>query len=299
MVYKLGVILLNYNTASDTLVAIKSIQQNTKLKYKVCVVDNSSNPDKRINKDDVNSSVVDVIYLDENRGYAYGNNIGAKYLLSKYSIENILIMNPDVIVLNNLTIDSLIRKLEQQNENVCGIQPLIWTPRLGNDPRLHTNIRRVMNYWDCCICSFHYLHYLFNNRFRKLVYEDLKPYNSDVFFEVPAGCFFIIKAKVFENVGFFDDRTFLYNEEFILGYKLKKAGYQFLFDVSQKIQHEQGVSTGENKTKITSFLYKCQRQSIDVYLKDYLGSNWIQIKFVNFLIILNYVGKFIKYNFHR
>ena len=55
-----------------------------------------------------------------------------------------------------------------------------------------------------------------------MVYYKERPYERLIDFEVPSGCFFIIKTDAFMKVGMFDERTFLYAEEIILGYKLKE-----------------------------------------------------------------------------
>lgn len=293
----LGIVLLNYNTPHDTLCAIDSLQKFTHITYKICVVDNSSDDKKRVPKDKVDSNIVDVLYLNENKGYADGNNKGVDYLISKYTLPFVLIMNPDVQIIKDYTLDSLLRKLSVQDDTVCGIQPLVWTPRFGSEPALQCNIRTVKNYFDCCISCFHPFQYIFKKRFRRMVYEDLKPYKKDVVFEVPSGCFFIIKTTVVKEIGgLFDSNTFLYNEEFILGYKIKEKGYHFLFDVSQIVQHEQGGSTGQNKVMISPLYKKHHKQSLGVYLKDYLKVGKISISFINFLIDLNYWGKYLKYN---
>lgn len=293
----IGIILLNYNTAVDVKNAIVSIKKYTHISYRICVVDNCSRNDERDKLKSFNSHVADFIFLDENKGYGNGNNEGVRYLQEKYAPKYILIMNPDVTIIEDNTIDDLIYKLEcNRGKNICGIQPLVWTPRLGIEANKQINIRSLMSYWDCCISSFHVLGAMFKKRSSKLVYRSEMPYTKDMKYEVPSGCFFIVDSELFKKIDYFDSKTFLYNEEMILGYKFNKLGYKFLLSVDHIVQHEQGVSTGEGRNKVSAFVKKCQKQSLCIYVKDYLNVGLLKVIFVGLLIELNYLGKYFKYN---
>ena len=62
------------------------------------------------------------------------------------------------------------------------------------------------------------------------------PYYNNITFEVPSGAFFLINTDIFKMVGLFDEGTFLYGEENILGYKIKEIEKKFkeLVDGIQK-----------------------------------------------------------------
>lgn len=293
-----GIVILNHNTADDVYTAIKAISENTFVSFKICVVDNSTNRDKSVSKAKL-SQDVDLIELKENCGYAHDNNVGIKHLVTAYAPSYILVMNPDVTIVNRNTIDNLVSKLESSDVNICGIQPLVWTPRYGDSPRNQINIRSCMSYIDCCISSFHPLKSIFRHRYDDMIFRRQMPYNTDLEFNVPSGCFFITKTDIFKRVGFFDDRTFLYNEEVILGHKMKSLGCRYLLDVNNYVVHEQGVSTGAKTVKVSRFLTKCQKESLIVYMKNYLKCNVLQIMFVSLLIELNYVGRLVKYNIFK
>lgn len=293
----IGVVLLNYNTTDDVKSAIASIEKYTHIPYRICVVDNNSRKDERDKLKSFNAQATNFIFLDENKGYGNGNNQGVRYLQEKYSPQYLLIMNPDVSIIADNTIDELIYKLDSNKGNsICGIQPLVWTPRLGIEANKQINIRSLMTYWDCCISSFHVLGAIFKKRSSKLVYRSEMPYTKDIKYEVPSGCFFIVDSELFKKIDYFDSKTFLYNEEMILGYKFNKLGYKFLLSVDHKVQHEQGVSTGERHNKVSAFVKKCQKQSLNVYMQDYLKVGRFKILIVDLLIELNYIGKYFKYS---
>lgn len=292
---EVGIVVLNFNTARDVYTCLESILKHTHLSYKICIVDNSTDNSRTVDKSKL-SNGIDFIRLESNRGYAHDNNIGIDYIISSYNPEYILVMNPDVTIIHDYTIDNLINKIKNTKGYICGIQPLVWTPRFGDDPSMQINIRSCMSYFECCISSFHPLQSIFKKRFAKTIYKDKMPYKNDIKFEVPSGCFFITKTKILQKVGLFDDRTFLYNEEVILGYKLKQEGYSYLLDTDVVVQHEQGVSTGALKKTVSKKLIGYHRDSLDIYVKDYLKVSMLKVYFLHFLIYLNYLGKLAKYN---
>lgn len=298
---KYGVVILNYNTANDTIIAVKSVISNSNCEnFKIVVVDNCST------KNDEKSKLVngisvydccDIIYLDKNQGYSYGNNQGMKYLLSKYTIDNFVIMNPDVEIIEFGTIDRLINALEERDKSYIGVQPIVWTPSKGENKKNQTSIRRVMSYSDYVVEHFFLLKRIFRRKTAKMIYENEKPYITPLDFEVPSGAFFIIRADAFKNIGFFDERTFLYNEEIILGYKIKYDQKKFLFIPNLYVRHEGGKSIGSNHKRIKWYGIKFEMQSADIYLREYLKCNELQILLVKSLMILDFSIKKISYIF--
>ena len=86
------------------------------------------------------------------------------------------------------------------------------------------------------------------------------------------GCFFVIRRDAFDDISLFDERTFLFGEETILGFKLSFKGYKVCIVNDTQILHENSVSINAN---ISSFRKKAKirLQSELIYLKDYLGCN--------------------------
>ena len=276
-----AVIILNYNVASDALAAAKSIIENaTKYTYVIALVDNKSP-----NKNDVatlqNSELQNVEFfaLENNSGYAVGNNNGIRLLSEKYEFEYVLIMNPDVVIVDNGTIDRLIDRLSLCDSSYCGIQPMIWTPYKG-ELKYQTHIRRIHSYSDNVVEHFAVFKRLFKKKYGKTIYIEERPYEKELDFEVPFGCFFIMRQSKFSEVGLFDERTFLYCEEMILAAKLKKIGCKFLFVPTEKVMHEGGKSTGSTVKRVKWSAVCNEIDSNTIFLKHYLKCNSIQIMFV-------------------
>ena len=297
---KYAVVILNYRTADDAILAAKSVvEQATALNYRICIIDggSNSNTDTQIlSKCDVLNT--DVLLLEENKGYAGGNNEGISYLISKYDIEYIVVMNPDVLLIENDTIEDIIKYVETDSELVGG-QPLVineWDKTPANE---QINIRYVFDYFDCIIESFFLLKKIFAKRYKRNVYLDRIPYKQPIKYYVPSGAFFILKRTVFEGIGLFDEQTFLFNEELILGHKLKNLEKKMILIPDHKVMHESGKSTGSSAKRITRFAFKEDQKSLNVYMRCYLKVGFIKSNIVHFLANINYILKLMKYFFTK
>lgn len=292
----IAVIILNYNTAEDAVSAAKSVINSVENhSYVIALVDNKSSTVKDINiLKNTHLPNVEVFSIDKNGGYAVGNNYGVRMLGEKYDFDYVLIMNPDVEVETEGTIDRLILRLSMCDNTYCGIQPMIWTPYKG-DLLYQTHIRRVLSYTDVIVEQFSLFKKIFKRKFGKTEYFQERPYTKELDFEVPFGCFFIMRAKHFMEAGLLDERTFLYREEMILGCKMKHLGYKFKFLPTEKILHEGGKSIGSNAKRVKWYAVRHWINSNKIYLKYYLNCNMLEIAFVNMLTRLNFAIKYVLY----
>jgi len=72
----------------------------------------------------------------------------------------------------------------------------------------------------------------------------IKPDNKSVTFV--SGCCMLIKKEVFEKIGLFDEKFFLYVEDADLCYRTTHAGYKIIVNNHSKILHKVSSSTKEN-----------------------------------------------------
>lgn len=63
------------------------------------------------------------------------------------------------------------------------------------------------------------------------------------------GCFFIARREVFQKVGMFDEKYFMYLEDLDLNFRVQKAGFKTIVDPNIKIWHKvaQGSSIGSSQ----------------------------------------------------
>lgn len=281
-----ALIILNYNKYELTINAVENVL-NTNYKGYIVVVDNSSTNDSfNILKDSLEclNKNIYVIKTDKNGGYAYGNNFGIKFISNKHkNIEYISIMNPDVVVDSNFSINSLISKIYNRQE-IAGITAM----QLYNDNySLNTvgwKLTGFLNILSKNLVLFD--KFLDYSRYKKLKIDNKNSMLADI--DVMAGCFFIIKLNILKEVNYLDENTFLYYEENILSYKIKEKGYKFVVDLTQLYIHdhkEQNKDAKSLKYRMNSYKYSFKSQKY--YLTEYLKINVLQLIIVYIVSLIH------------
>lgn len=281
-------IILNYNDYETTLEYLDRIENYTTLD-KIIVVDNRS-PDESYNKLKKRASEkIIVIKTESNKGYASGNNYGIKYAEQKYSPRNIIISNPDIIVSEN-SLRKICIFLDSHDEYAAASGLIHDT-----NNRIVSNFAwKLPTYKDMMVNTL-----LIASKIYHKLTDSGQFYNKETInaasnilnVGVLSGCFFVIKHKVFKEIGYFDERTFLYNEENILAYKLNEIGFKQGVLISERIIHFQGLSINKN-IKNWNDKNKILLDSINIYLNNYLKVS--KFKLILFTILFN-IGKYEKF----
>lgn len=247
-------LILNYNVYDTTLKLIETVKQYQCFD-KIIVIDNCSTDVSYEILKKKEDDKVDVIRSKVNGGYAKGNNYGAKYAIEHYNPRVLLFANPDVSF-DEATASQMIDFLID-NQRYAVVTALV---------NKGYNVWNLPTYWGIIESLFLIIH---NVKKRKLKNKLIKEKGVYSKVGVVAGSLFAIRTEAFEKVKGFDERTFLYEEENILAYKLNKAGYSEAVLTKARYDHFHSTSIKRNiggKTK--SFRYF--HSSIDVYLKYYL-----------------------------
>lgn len=237
---KNGIIILNYNDSENTKIMLEEIKNYKVLNY-IIVVDNNSSDDSLKELKPYENKKIKIVSSSSNKGYAAGNNVGIKYLLENYEVDNIIISNPDIIV-SEKAIINLIDKLK--NPDISLIAPTIKEPTgISRGWKLPTFLSELVS-------NIPYFHYLEN----KILAYKAEAYQTPLTeVEVVKGCFFIIKSNIFKEINFFDENTFLYYEEIIIGKKLKDLGYKTFVDNETTVIHALSQSVDKSINRINKF----------------------------------------------
>ena len=237
---KNGIVILNYNDSENTSMILEDIKNYKVLDY-IIAVDNHSTDDSVEKLKKYENEKIKIVVAESNNGYAAGNNIGIKYLLENFEVDNIIISNPDIIV-SEEEIKTLITDLE--NEEISVIAPNIKEPtNTSHGWKLPTFLSELVS------------NIPFFRRFEMsfLSYTN-KEYDNDLTkVDVVKGCFFIIKKEVLESIGLFDENTFLYYEEIIMAKKLKEKGYNTYVDNRVTVIHALSASIDKSVKRIEKF----------------------------------------------
>ncbi len=277
---KVGIVILNYNDYKTTRIMLDTIKSYKILDH-IVVVDNNSKDNSYELLKEYDSNKIDVIKAEVNKGYSAGNNIGVKYLIDKYKVDYIIISNPDIIVKSEV-ITTLKHEMDK-NDDIKVLAPVIHElDSIKRGWMLPTYYGEMIT-----ICNT-------KQRFHKeygLYKED--HYNDKLSkVDVVSGCFFMIRANTIKEIGYFDEGTFLYYEENILGNILKKKGYNTYILNNVSVIHNLSVSVDKSINKINK--YKILINSLMYYEKKYKRRNIFSMIFLYFLYGLSLILAYLK-----
>lgn len=236
---KVSVIIVNFNTSPILKECIENLQKmpaSLKGAVEIIVVDNGST-DNSVEM--VKNSFPGVILVEaENNGLAVGSNLG----MEKASGEYILFLGSDAFPEPGV-IEGMVDYMDERDK--IGIATCKLVTRDGN-PDMDAH-RGFPTPW-AAITHFAYLNRLFprskifNQYF--LGWKDLnKPHQIDLCISH----FMLVKRKVFDEVGRWDETYFLYGEDVDLCYRVKEAGWEIWYLPQWKAVHYKGVSVGIRK----------------------------------------------------
>lgn len=289
-----SIIILNYNTASDTVSCIQSIEAHNSAPINYIIVDNGSSDREGINLldgffqnsgksyrklSDTDTPPQPLPYFTflvsrENDGYAKGNNKGLRIAFSDPEVDNLLIINSDILFTEDL-IPSLVRIREEKLD--CGfVTPLIISRWNTID---HTCARKAPTNWEVILPFLMMRKKWFSilskvDARQKILRVHPELVDQPVFpVDTPSGACMMIEKSLMQRVGGFDPNTFLYYEENILFKKLRAVSRQSYCTPVVKCTHLGASSTQQLPTP---FLKKCNLASADYYLSQYGNMSFIQ-----------------------
>ena len=260
---KTGIVILNYNDYKTTKQFLETIKSYKAIDY-ILVVDNNSTDNSYEELSKIKIKNYEIIKTKKNKGYAYGNNYGVKYLYDKYNIDYVIISNPDVLFTNDT-----IKKLK---EDISIKKMSLIAPTIVEHGKISRGWK-LPTFKDDLLSNIIYFQKYFKN---SLNYNE-SYYLGKELAEVEAvhGCFFMINVKDFKKVGFFDEKTFLYYEENILGKKLKNKNLKVYVDTNLKVIHNLSVSVDKTYNLINK--YKLLKDSQKYYEVKYNKINCLQL----------------------
>lgn len=259
----LGIVIINFNTYEKTIDCVKSIQNTYNDEYKIYLLDNASKNDscKRLKDEFSEDSRIELIFSEENLGYARGNNLCLKKA-KEDGCQYVIISNNDIVYSPN-AIANLVNEIK--TEKVFLVGPRVVKPTGETQATVKYHRPGFLEY----MIYETYTRNFFMKSYEK--HEQVPEKSQDVYWI--AGCTFIVDLDLFEKIGYFDEYTFLYYEEFILSEKAKKAGYRERYCVDAEVLHYHGASMGGS---LNIFTRSANWRSESYFIRNYL--HWGIIK---------------------
>lgn len=254
----ISIIIVNYHVKKELFACLESIfTSKQKSAFEIIVVDND---EKKDISTDLQKRFTKIQYIpNENRGFGQANNIGAKKAKGEY----LFFLNPDT-VLEKGTVDTLANYLNK-HENVGIVVPLL----LGENGKPYQQGSQALTPLEGIVC-LSFLNSLFpqNPVSKKYFLHDWER-NTVKEVDVVPGTAMMIKKSLFDKVGGFDDRFFLFFEEFDLCKRIKKLGYTFFIIPQVRVKHLWGVSVKQRKDVKSTF-----SKSRFLYFEKHYGIFW-------------------------
>ena len=270
---KTGIVILNYNNATDTISCLRSLYATTNIdKFRVVVVDNGS-------RREVVSQLSDFItrfapsvtlhLLPKNVGYANGNNEGCKLLYNDPEVGYIAILNNDTIVLEDFV--TPLQAAIDNTPDAALISPLLFRSDgktiEHNCARRAPKLREIFTGW--ALLHRNTFGILGRIEHRNSMLPD-KIEGKTIPVELISGSCFMVKKSLFEELGGFDSGTFLYYEENILWEKIRRRGLKNYLNCSVRLIHL-GAATTSTQVK-SIFVAKCLVNSTRYFIRNFTNA---------------------------
>ena len=253
----IGIVILNYINYSVTERCVESIFATYTKPLRVVIVDNGSPNDSvaHLKKIYGVDDRVEIITIPRNIGYAAGNNVGIKRC-KELKLAECILTNSDIIFKMH-AIENLISSLRSLNDAVI-VGPKILRPDGALNPSSTLSPARVIDVLEI-------------GRFFPVKRLDENEATSATEVYTVSGCCFAININRFLSINAFDEKTFLYNEENILGIQVRQSDFSSWFDPTAIVIHAHGASSGKRNT----FTCKEYIRSTIYYWKHYRkANNW-------------------------
>lgn len=209
---QLAVIILNYNSSEDTLNLVKSIDDYDPGLF-IIVVDNASDFVERQKLSYIQKRCI-LIFLDENGGYAAGNNVGIKKAI-ELGFDTFLLANSDTYLISEHAISDSYNYMKSNEIGILG-------PRIINESG--DDVSGI-------ICVDRY------GRTRHQLTDKITECSSLM------GAFWLISRRVIERIGYLREFYFLYREETDYCVRAHNKGMKIVYYPKITVVHKMGTTT--------------------------------------------------------
>ncbi len=263
---KINCVIVNYNDAGTVLELVGRIR-GYRCFDQIVVVDNASTDDSWQRLEPLKDHKVAVIRGEKNGGYGYGNNLGVKYAAQVNEATHVVIANPDVEFSESLVL-AMGRIFSQHPDAgvVSAVMEDMEYGGLGRGWPLRGFVGELLAMGPVSRRIFgRFLNY------PEKYFEGKKA----VWVDVVHGSMLMVDTAAFLGCGGYDENIFLYQEEAVLGWKMRTEGYRTALLLAQSYVHRHGVSVGKSVGQALE-RQKLRHESVLYYMKHYLYINPFQ-----------------------
>jgi len=236
----LSIIIITWNSEEFIEKCLKSIfDSKGSIDLEVIVVDNASQ--------DTTTKIIErfkpevrLISNQQNLGYAKANNQGIEVSKGDY----VLLLNPDVELKENCL--KLMLDFLENHKDIDGLAPQLLNP----DGSIQPSCREFPDFsillWEFSGLSFLFSKNRISGRWRMGYFD----FQSSREVDQPMGSCLLLRRKVFQEIGVFDEQFSIFFNDVDLCYRIKKSGGKLYFLPEAKALHYKGGSTRQAKPQM-------------------------------------------------
>ncbi|MBB6062813.1 GT2 family glycosyltransferase [Thermosipho japonicus] len=291
MSYKFAFVILHYMTFDDTYECIESIIKNIEYdNFNIVLVDNGSTNDSFKNLIESFKMFKNIYFLrsERNLGFARGMNLGYEFAKSKLKSDFIILLNNDVVIEQKDFLSKIVELYNKVNFAVLGPDIINLSNEHQNPQKIFVTLERDETYYFMLLKNYLtlFLNYIFLEDTVRFFYRRLKNflkikrydkslpenYNYRKEFQnikLHGSCLIFSPTFIKRFKGLYS-KTFLYLEEDILFYILKKEGLLSFYSPKIKVLHKEDRSTDfviKKSFKKRRFILKNVIKSLKAYKK--------------------------------
>ncbi len=251
---KVAIVLINLNQEQHTRECISSLLKVSYTAAEIILIDNNSTDGSGGR---LHQQFPSVIYrrLEENLGFAGGNNVGIEIALA-HGVDYVLLLNNDTVVEPGF------------------IQPLV--NAAISEPLLGAQCGKIYQFSDRQTLWYAggILHIdKADANHRGMWEKDIGQYDKVEDTDFASGCMFFVPARVIKDTGMLDDTLFIYQEDTDWCMRMKEWGYRIIYNPNSRIWHKVSVT---NRIDSPFYLYFTIRNKIIFLRKHSRPSQWMR-----------------------
>ncbi len=220
---RLCVITINYNSAEHTIEMVHSLRQAQWDDLMIVVVDNNSRQEDYC---DLETAQLDAVLLrsEENLGFSGGNNIGLRYA-AEQDAQYVMLLNNDTVVRPD------------------ALQRLYYCLQEGLADAVCPKICSYYDRGEIGYAGGALVDYKGAVDIYGIGCRDDGSFDSRREVTFASGCCVVMHMDTWKQLGFMEEKYFLYFEDTALSAKLQRLGKRVLYEPAAVIYHKESVST--------------------------------------------------------
>lgn len=248
----LGLVTVLYKSDEVLEDFFRSLSIQTFTDYHLYLIDNSPSPAtdeivKNLTKK-YNIPAYTHVINDGNYGVAKGNNQGIKLSLENGS-EYVILLNNDIEFPQPNLFEDLVNCAIDQKEDIV-------FPKV-----MYHGTRKIQ------VAGGKFIHYKGTTIGFGLYEEDSELYRKSGHFDYAPTCFMLISKKVFDTIGYMDEKYFVYWDDDDFVYRAITHGFKLYFLAHLEIFHKASYSTGGHESVFS--IYQLNRNRLYFIRKNF------------------------------